>query len=139
TELLAHFASFVVGDDSHRPCPGNRSQLDGLGAESTGSTPHEHDVVGTDLVAGPSVQHSIGGGANERWGSGLLPREMRSLGKDLMSLGDAELPEGTEVGVVPPDRSRWGNHRVLARRHPWIRGIPPPRMRDHLITHFDAG
>ena len=111
-ELAAELALLARGDDADRLGAGELGELEREHAEAAGRAPHEHAVAGLQL--GLVHQHAVGGEVREAVGGGLLPREVRGLGQQLLGLDLAELGERAPRRLVAPDLLRRRRERVEA-------------------------
>src|SRR5437773_626044 len=55
-----------------------------------------------------------------------------------MGLAAGELAVAAIVGLIAPDARALGEHRVLARAHPWVVGSPPAAVDDHRVADRDV-
>ena len=92
--------------------PAARAQLRGEDAQAAGGAPDEHAVAGLQLRA--VHEHPVGGEVGQPVGRGLLPREVRGLGQQLLGLDLGELRERAPARLVAPDLLRGRGQRVEA-------------------------
>ena len=111
-ELLDERALLRRGDDADAVGAGGAAQLRGEDAQAAGGAPDEHALAGLQLRA--VHEHAVGGEVRQPVGGGLLPREVRGLGQQLLGLDLGELRERAPARLVAPDLLRGRGQRVEA-------------------------
>src|SRR4051794_29222893 len=97
----AQLALLGRGDDAERLGARELAELVGEHAQPARAAPDQHAVALLELRL--VHEHAVGGEVGEAVGGGLLPRERRRLGQQLLGLHLAELGERAPGGLVAPD------------------------------------